>query len=230
LATDAKAAIDRLIDWTSRQLPSEEVVKAREEYFWKTGKVFIDDPFYEERISYFLDGFVLDRPVSADATIPYHFRMKAPVVAASEIAAENSDVNLAALPFPSLLRAVHTIFEVRRADRTRILGIDMLNAKKLTVAAGPHESFEGIVPKQIVQTHLVEVGDVMQMSRGIIFHPREVVASIRKFVKVSLKADPANANRILSELGKTHLRHLRHRNVAAQKIYLADLLGKQRFF
>src|SRR5690348_11676201 len=56
--------LENLLAWAKTQFSEEELIQAKEDYFWKFGKVFHDDSFYESRMFYFIDYFLLERPLS----------------------------------------------------------------------------------------------------------------------------------------------------------------------
>ena len=61
-----QALLDRVV--TEAAAHAGELVAAREEWDARTGKVFDDDPLYEERTAAFLEWYVLERGAEAGPT------------------------------------------------------------------------------------------------------------------------------------------------------------------
>ena len=55
--------LEKVLLWASHELGSEQLIKAKEEFYWQTGKVFPDDRFYAGRMSYFIDTFLFEKPI-----------------------------------------------------------------------------------------------------------------------------------------------------------------------
>lgn len=55
--------LELVASWTLEKCGEEEFVVGKEEFFMRTGKVFFDDPVFENRMSYFVDWFLNERPL-----------------------------------------------------------------------------------------------------------------------------------------------------------------------
>src|SRR5690606_23808253 len=82
--------LEAALVWAQQYFGDEEVIQAKEEFFWKTGKVFYDDPFYESRMAYFIDHFLLERPAgpsesASELTTPFRKFSKARTESGAEV-------------------------------------------------------------------------------------------------------------------------------------------------
>lgn len=206
--TPADNARDRLLAWAQTRFGNEEIVRAKEEFFWKTGKVFYDDSFYETRMEYFVDYFLLERPLSVPhegdiCLTPYHAYQKL------------VDQNL----MSELEGFRHSLFQIAKVTEKKLIGYDLINDKKIEVFARPQESFRAIFKKEFMQgfVYTSELGT--HLSQGMIFHPLKANRFIRKQLKTSKNATDFDASTFLSALAKLQLRHLRHAHVDPRRIY-----------
>src|SRR4051812_1919674 len=61
---DVDDVIEEFILWAQTAFGNDEIVTAREEFFKRSGKVFSDDSHFASHMSYFLDFFLFERPLS----------------------------------------------------------------------------------------------------------------------------------------------------------------------
>src|SRR5262245_6985174 len=104
--------LDRIIAFAARD--EAMLVRAREEWAERAGRVFDDDPLYEERTVAFLEWFALERP-SADGRLP-----------AERFLAEEGLEDLEGKWAHALARAHRSLFEVRQLREGTMLLDDLL--------------------------------------------------------------------------------------------------------
>jgi hypothetical protein len=201
------SVLDRVIAFAARD--EEELVRAREEWFERAGRVFDDDPLYEERTVAFLEWYALERP-GVDGRLPAQ-RFVWP------------DADELAQKWVQALGATHrSLFEVRAVGEGVILLDDLLGGGVFQVSE--RRRLPGVEEGEIFEARLVAdvaTPPLLLFTRAFQFHPPEARAELKRHAlaarKAKLKRDEA-----LFRLLRLRLKALRYRHVAADKIYAAD--------
>lgn len=213
---NATAAVDdqleRILIWSQTRFGEDELIRAKEEFFWKTGKVFHDDPFYEQRMGYFLDCFLLERPVSNLASD----KMLTPFSIYEEEHLLDSSAKI------ELKAYLHSVFQITKTSSHTIVVQDIITEQKYTIAARAEESFKALQKKEIFQGFLYILSEKILLSHGIIFHPSKAARIIKKQIKKSLKSDDFDPLRELARFARQNLRHLRHAHVDPKRVYASS--------
>ncbi|HEX4462788.1 MAG TPA: hypothetical protein VIA18_32670 [Polyangia bacterium] len=201
--------LDRVIAFAARD--EAELVRAREEWSEKAGRVFHDDALYEERTTAFLEWYALER-FGSDGKLP-----------ATRFLSEADDGK----PLDELGRAwVHalatthrSLFEVREVRDGEILLDDLVGGGAFAVTE--RRRLPGVEPSEIVEVRLVAnpvTPPQVLFTRAFQFHPREARAELKRHAELARKAGEARAE-LLFRLLRLHLKALRYQHVAADKIY-----------
>src|SRR5690349_14642205 len=130
------AVLDRVIAFAARD--EAELVRAREEWAEKAGRVFDDDPLYEERTIAFLEWYALERPLPAAGG-------KLPV---ERFAVEGAAADDKEAAWARALTASHrSLFEVREVNEGEIVLDDLLGGGAFAVTERRH--LPGVEPPHI---------------------------------------------------------------------------------
>ena len=199
--------IEKILLWAHQKIGSEQLVQAKEQFYWKTGEFFPDDVFYVNRISYFIDYFVFERPLETSN----EFAGKTPYDCYRDI-----------YPTLSIQDFMHTIFSVQKVSDTGIILKDIVGKSKYKVSNQNSESFDGILKNDIFQAFLYKVDDQFWLSRGLIFHPYKAYRCIKKNIRKELKKEDLQINLLLHKFARQQLRHRRHEHVNPRVFYLED--------
>jgi hypothetical protein len=202
---------EEILLWAQNRIGNEELVQAREEFFWKMGKVFHDDPFYENRMNYFLDYFILERPAREKQSAEASHRTPFNLFEDEKGQCQNGPIAMTGFR--------HSVFEVRKHQSDSVLVIDLITDKKFEISARPTESFRLLQKKQIFQGFVYELGEVHYLSRGLLFHPDRAAKIVKKTIKNARKSGEFSDQRLLSTFAKHNLRFLRHSNLDPKRIY-----------
>src|SRR5436190_17803747 len=73
---ELESALDRLIEAFGAGAWAEEVVRAKDEYATRTGRVFEDDELFEARTAAFLEWYAVERPVAGHGLPPAALRRR----------------------------------------------------------------------------------------------------------------------------------------------------------
>lgn len=217
--------IEALIHWTEKAFGGDEIVRAKEDFFARIGKVFPDDIHYMPFMTFFLDYLLFERPASPEFldSLRVHF----PEVATLELtpfylAMKGRPWPSASLKAPPVLELRgfrHSIYEVVSVEKTHATFKDLLTNEKIEVHARAGESFGWIARKDCFQTHLYEWGDKLHLSEGIIGHPPAVRRIILKRIKVFKKDGRRSPGDFLLRLAFAKLKHLRLKTMNIAKVY-----------
>lgn len=197
--------LDRLIAFAAHD--QDELVRAREEWEGRAGRVFDDDPLYEERTTAFLEWHALERP-GPDGR-----------VAAERFLAEERLDDLDGRWAHALGRSHRSLFSIRELRDGAMLVDDLLagGVFEVTERRKLPGVGEGEVLEARVVANVVSPPELL-FTRGFQFHPQEAAPQLRK---AALRAREAGEPRqeTLFRLMRLRLKALRYGHVDAAKIY-----------
>jgi hypothetical protein len=198
-------ALDRVIAFAARD--EVETVKAKEEWGEKAGRVFDDDPLYEERTTAFLEWYALERALPSGKVPAERF-----------LAEERLDDKEGAW-MHALGTSHRSLFEVRSVHEGVILLDDLLGGGSFAVTE--RRRLPGVEEHEIFEARLV--ANVMTppellFTRAFQFHPREAFAEMKRHAERARKAGEPRAE-TLFRLLRLRLKALRYKHVTADKIY-----------
>lgn len=196
-------ALDRAIAYAARD--EAELVRAREEWAEKAGRVFDDDALYEERTTAFLEWYALERPL-ANGKFPVE-----KLVAEEKLDEKSWERALAA--------SHRSLFEVREVHEGQILLDDLLGGGAFAVTE--RRRLPGVEPTEIFEARLCPnplSPPELLFTRAFQFHPREAHGEIKRQAERARKAGDARAETLFRFL-RLRLKALRYKHVTADKIY-----------
>lgn len=209
--TDIDRCLETIIDWVNQDFGMDALIEAKEEFFWKTGKVFYDDEFFNQRMSYFTDFFLFQRPLA----------VANPALAGMTPLQAYCELFVMDQAWP-LKDVRHSLFYVQKVKEQEMQIIDLLCDDKYTITKRENETFRGVAKKQVFQGFVYVSGSRNLLSRGLVFHPKEAVSGIKKFLKKVRKERGFDEMNFLARLARQQLRQLRHRHVDPKLIYSED--------
>lgn len=197
--------LDRIIAFAA--LDDDNLVRAREQWAEHAGRVFDDDPLYEERTVAFLEWLTLDRP-GPDGRLPVQ-----------RFLAEERLDDLEGRWAHALGTSHRSLFEVRTLGDGGLTVDDLLGGGAFQVTE--RRRLPGIAEGEIFEARLVaNVVSPPQVlfTRSFQFHPREAVAAIKRRAGEA-RASSEPREQTLFRLLRLRLKALRYGHVAAAKIY-----------
>jgi hypothetical protein len=201
------AILDGVIAFAARD--EEELMRARQEWSERAGRVFDDDPLYEERTVAFLEWYALERP-GPDGRVP-----------AQRFVWPEADEH--AQRWVEALQATHrSLFEVREVGEGTILLDDLLGGGAFQVSE--RRRLPGVEQGEIFEARLVAnvvTPPELLFTRAFQFHPPEARAELKRHALAARKAKLKREEALFRFL-RLRLKALRYRHVAADKIYAAD--------
>jgi hypothetical protein len=205
--------IESVIIWTEHTYGPDEIIAAREEFFWKNGKVFEDDGFYNERMTLFLDYFIFVRPVSF---LQKDGAIKTPFQAYCETPQPGEQHERMR---GTVTGARYSLFEIGKTSEKSMIVFDLLNDKRHEIASRANQAFKILSRKDIFQGFLYQTPNQDAISLGTFFHDKETWSIMKKTLKRLKKAKALDESRFLAALAKIHLKSLRLKHVSPKRIY-----------
>ncbi len=199
------AALDRVIAFAARD--EAETVRAREEWSERAGRVFDDDPLYEERTTAFLEWYALERALPSGRVPAERF-----------LATEPID-DLEGQWVHALATSHRSLFEVREVHDGVLLLDDLLAGGAFAVTE--RRRLPGFEPSEIFEARLV--ANVVSppeilFTRAFQFHPHEARAALKWQAERARKGGEARAE-ALFRLLRLRLKAVRYQHVPPDKIY-----------
>lgn len=194
--------VENLIQQFVGKYGTKPIVDAKEEFFLNGGKIFAEDDNYHQRIYYFLNHFIFERPLSrASRTTPFLEYLES--------------VNAS----PAIEGYTHSLFKILKVRPDHILLKDLFSEKKMRVDKQELEVFEGIAKGDLFQGILLHQGPVTFLSRGLIFHPNRSHKIILNLLKQERKTQRFGKDQILFALARQQLKHTRLKHVDPKIVY-----------
>ena len=204
-------ALEAIVADAESTLGKNAFVAAKEEFYLRFGKVFPEDPFYDARMSYFLDYFVFLRVVPGETKTPF-----------LKFAPSNKSI-------PDDLRAMmecfrHSIFVVDALSQGHQMTVrDLRTGNGWKVFPKPGESLRGFSKGSVFQGCLFPDSNGAYLSNGLVMHPPQILGDIKKFLKNSANSADFDEQEVLAKLAFVQLRSLRHSRAGAKRIYASEL-------
>lgn len=204
--------LEQAVQWVAARKGKEYFVEPLEHFMSKWGKAFPDDACYQDRMNYFLEYAILERPMT---THPYALT---PFMA---FVKESSGIQLlSSKSWQSFCDFRHSIFEVVKAGATQIIISDMLTGRLYKVVPKESETLKFMIKKSIFQGFLFSAGeDVYRLGQGLIIHPERARKQLVKFAKTQRKLPRFTEGEILRMVAFTNMRFLRMQHVDPAIIY-----------
>lgn len=194
------AALDALIERFGSGAHAEEIVRAREEYAERTGRVFEDDELYEARTASFLEWYVAERPLEAEGVAPA-------VVAFREA------------PTPvhrAWATTYRSLFAVEELEPGRVVLFDLLGGGRFAVVE--RRRLHGVAAGDLVEARLCSFAGEVRFGRTFCYHPPTTRAAL---IAQARHVRAAGGSRIdaVDHAAALCVRALRYRHVAPERVY-----------
>jgi hypothetical protein len=196
------SALDRLIEAFGAGAWSHEVVRARDEYAARTGRVFEDDELFEARTAAFLEWYAVERPLSGAGVPPAALR--------------RHDVPADAPALSAWLASHRSLFAIEDQDQEGVLLQDLIGGGLFEV--DERRRLHGVADGDLLEARLVGWQGKVRFGRTFLYHPagaREAIIGHARRVKDTggKRAD------IVDFVASLRVRALRYKHVAAERVY-----------
>lgn len=183
-----------------------EVRRARREFQDLTGKFDEDEPWFDQRMTLFLEWFVLDRP-GADGLIPVERFLveEAPQLSETERFA-----------FEGLAATQRTLVRLDRWQAGRIEVTDMIGGGTWSVRQ--ILPMVGLQRGDLIDLRFIPFRGDLYLGRGMVFHPRVAREAILDLLEAAHRQGGLRFD-LVNLLAAQRLRFDRYRNVKVRHIY-----------
>lgn len=197
-------ALDALIDRFGSGPHADEVVRAREGYAARTGKVFEEDELYEARTASFLEWYVTERPLD-DARVP------PAVVAYREAPSE------AGRAWATTHRSLFSVAELDAGEGAVRLD-DLVGGGHFVVTE--RRKLHGVAPGDVLEARLVAWRGRVVFGRTFCYHPTGTRAALIAHAR-RIRATGGTRADAVDHAATLRVRALRYRHVAPGRVYEA---------
>ena len=202
--------LEALITFASADPYKEELLKAKQGYFARTGDIFEDDRSFEMRIASFLDYYVFDWPVSSVGRTPAQLYLDKGTLDEKDRAIVQG-----------LTRTRHSLWEVRKIAPELVRLRDCFTGKDEDVFERRQPA--GLKKGDLIEARLIPVDGRHLFSPAFCFHPDDAKKAILKEIKRLKKMEPEFSRReFIWSISGMRLKYDRYRNVSVKDIYAFD--------
>ncbi len=191
----------------------EALLRAKADYFARTGEVFEDDRSFESRMASFLEYYLFD------SLLPD------PVVSPAQLFADQKLATLSGgeqASVSAFLRTNHSLYEVLQVGETGVRVLDLFTDKEFHV----HErrTLAGLGRGDVIEARLIPLDGRPLFSQAFCYHPRaskpNIVDEIRRRRRTPV---PGSGPRdLVFQAAHMALKVERYRNIRVEDIYTFD--------
>jgi len=197
---------DRVASRAAGESHLVEVRRARREFQELTGKFDEDEPWFDQRMTLFLEWFVLDRP-GVDGLIPVERFL------VDEVSQLGHTERLA---FEGLAATQRTLARLDRWHGGRIEVTDMIGGGAWSVRQ--NLPMVGLQRGDLLDVRFVPFRGDLYLGRGMVFHPRVARGAIQDLLEAAHQQGELRFD-LVNLLAAQRLRFDRYRNIKVRHIY-----------
>lgn len=182
--------------------------RARREFQELAGKFEEDEPWFEQRMTLFLEWYVLDRPGRDGLTPAERF-----------LAEKKREIHEADLEvFEGLTATQRTLVRFERLDKRarRLELLDMIGGCTWSVVQEDHMA--GLLSGDFLDVRVVPFRGELMLGRGMIFHPRAAQEAIQAVLEAAHATGHLTFD-LVNLFASQRLRYEHYRNIKVQHIY-----------
>jgi hypothetical protein len=183
-----------------------EVRRARREFQELTGRFEEDEPWFEQRMTLFLEWYVLDREGPTGLTPAEQFMVEEH----AQLGDEERDV------FAGFCATHRTLVRIERWQEARLGVTDMIGGAVWSVHQG--DAMVGLQKGDLLDVRLVPFRGLLHFGQGVIFHPRAAAETIQEILAEAHGRGLLSVD-LLNLLAEQRLRFERQRNVKVRLVY-----------
>jgi len=190
---------------------ANEIVRAKDQYFQKTGKINQTDEYFSNRMNAFLLWFFYDWQLAENSMSPHSYFI-------SEL--EKKNISAAKSNDCYNKKQIHSLFCFIRKKNSKLIIKDIVTGKKYRVY--DDYSLIGYTKGSLFETRLFESEeDSYLFANYFIHHPYIVRKGIKKAVKKT-KKEKKSMKSLLLKLHSFHTKWTKYRNIDIKSIYHFD--------
>lgn len=207
-----------IVGWAQKHISQERLSEVLEDFYGKSGKAFCDDPNYHERIDYFFNYFIYERPFSelenGTDKAPIHYFLDS-----KEFKDIDSNLEVREALYSLAISRRHSLYKVWKIKEKVLFLIDLFTDEKIEIK-GYGVSFLKVYGKNaIFQGFLFDFKGEKHLSKGLVFHSTLISKLISNNIKKIRKNKEYSEADELWRLARQQLYFMRHRNVELEQAY-----------
>ena len=197
-----ESALDRLIESFGAGAQAEEVVRAKDEYATRTGRVFEDDELFEARTAAFLEWYAVERPLDAHGVPPAALRRRQ--------GGEDAE------PLGAWLASHRSLYSIEEQGDHHVVLLDLIGGGVFEV--DERRRLFGVADGDLVEARLVGWQGKVRFGRTFLYHPAGARESIIGHAR-RVKAQGGTRADVVDFVASLRVRALRYKHVAAERVY-----------
>ena len=199
--------MDRLVEEVTTKEFSEEVIKAKNEYFSKIGVIFEDDKSFENRMISFIEWYCFDRISEKHQKSPLeHF------IDTNTPTWSNEELDI----YTGFLNNIHSIFYIKKLKKGETIIKDICNSNKFSISQNQPNLF--FQKGDVFEARLIPFKEEYFFSGSFCFHPTQLYRKIKKELK-KRSSNQAEKLEFLFILSSMSLKLERSRQINYKDIY-----------
>ena len=203
------AVLEQLTAYATGPEATDEILKAKTDFFAETGEVREDERQYEARMAAFLDHYLVARASGSPPRTP------AERFLAERGAALPPEERAAAL---GLTRTLQGLYEVLAVGQGEVTVLDLLHDERLRVIE--RRNLAGLNAGDLVETRLIPIeAGAYAFSNAFIYHPREARPAIQREIKRRRARGQKLGRPFVCELARMSLKVDRYKKIPIAAIY-----------
>ena len=221
-----KEKLNQLIEYVTTERFSDEIHKAKKEYYKIAGELFEDDKTYENRMTTFLEWYLFDRLLTDKTITPLELFIE-----------ENRDkLTLEYMhAYEGFLRSIHGLFIIKKIKDDQVVVYNLFDENKYVVSEKEGSIF--FHKNDIFEGRIIPFNDKYFFTGTFCYHPKDALKFIkteakrllneRKHLEKSLKIMNAELKSIESKLIKVSMEadKMKIKTDKSGPIYTSELLG-----
>ena len=167
-----KEKLNQLIEYVTTERFSDEIHKAKKEYYKIAGELFEDDKTYENRMTTFLEWYLFDRLLTDKTITPLELFIE-----------ENRDkLTLEYIhAYEGFLRSIHGLFIIKKIKDDQVVVYNLFDENKYVVSEKEGSIF--FHKNDIFEGRIIPFNDKYFFTGTFCYHPKDAL----KFIKTEAK-------------------------------------------
>jgi hypothetical protein len=172
-----KLILEQLFELAAKNIPSYEILEAKESYQKETGEIYEDDSSYHSRMALFLEWYLFDNHIKENLQTPLEVLIKQNSISLSTERLEN---------YKSFTKSIQGIFIVKKIKNETIKVINLFTDETYLVQEKDSHLF--FRKNDIFQGRLIFFQEKFQFTGNFCFHPKKSHEYVKQEVKLINKA------------------------------------------
>lgn len=205
------ACLEQVICWVEANFGKSYFVKPLADFSAKFGRSFAEDSFYQDRMNYFLEVCILERPLTGSAS---------GLTPLGQFLSESSHEGIASPETWQLFREFrHSLFVVIASSDRQILLRDLQSKSRRFVRPKSGETLKYLDKGTIFQGYVFGQELFSHLGQGVIVHPKSTLGTLKKLIKITQTSRRVSELELMRATAMANMKYLRMQHVDPISIY-----------